>query len=266
MFVDDNPAERAIVEEQLPEVAVPNVGTDVSVFAEILEQERYFEADKIVQDDLSRAAFYNSNAERSASQSQFSDYGDFLTSLQMSAEIAPFRPVYLERITQLINKTNQFNLTTRRYSGGEVEAMSQDPAFLTLYGRLTDKFGDNGLVSVLVGQIVEEVLQIDLWLMSCRVLKREMEFAMFDALVEQCQLRGVRTIVGVYIPSKKNGMVAGHYASLGFSAMSGRSEIGEWWSYEVPDTYSPRTRHIRRTAESLQPAATADRASVTSEV
>jgi FkbH-like protein len=266
VFVDDNPAERALVEEQLPEVAVPNVGADVSVFAEVLEQEGYFEVEKIVQDDLSRAAFYSSNAERSACQSQFSDYGDFLSSLQMSAEIGSFRPVYLERITQLINKTNQFNLTTRRYTSGEVEAIAHDPTFLTLYGRLTDKFGDNGLVSVLVGQIVAGVLQIDLWLMSCRVLKREMEFAMFDALVEECQLRGTRKIVGVYIPSKKNSMVAGHYASLGFNAMSETSEGGEWWSYDVPLTFSPRTRHIRRTAEPLQAAAVADNASVASEV
>jgi FkbH-like protein len=266
VFVDDNPAERAIVEEHLSEVAVPNVGSDVSVFAEVLEQERYFEVDKIVQDDLSRSAFYSSNVERSACQSQFSNYGDFLASLQMSAEIGSFRPVYLERITQLINKTNQFNLTTRRYTGGEVEAIAEDPAFLTLYGRLTDKFGDNGLVSVVVGQIVDEVLQIDLWLMSCRVLKREMEFAMFDALVEQCQLRGIRKIIGVYIPSKKNSMVAGHYASLGFSAMTGTSEGGEWWSYDVPPTYSPRTRYIRRTGELLQAPETADSTSVPSEV
>ena len=266
VFVDDNPAERAIVEEHLSEVAVPNVGSDVSVFAEVLEQERYFEVDKIVQDDLSRSAFYSSNVERSACQSQFSNYGDFLASLQMSAEIGSFRPVYLERITQLINKTNQFNLTTRRYTGGEVEAIAEDPAFLTLYGRLTDKFGDNGLVSVVVGQIVDGVLQIDLWLMSCRVLKREMEFAMFDALVEQCQLRGIRKIIGVYIPSKKNSMVAGHYASLGFSAMTGTSEGGEWWSYDVPPTYSPRTRYIRRTGELLQAPETADSTSVPSEV
>src|ERR1017187_1095249 len=266
VFVDDNPAERAIVEEHLSEVAVPNVGSDVSVFAEVLEQESYFEVDKIVQDDLSRSAFYSSNVERSACQSQFSNYGDFLASLQMSAEIGSFRPVYLERITQLIKKTNQFNLTTRRYTSGEVEAIAEDPAFLTLYGRLTDKFGDNGLVSVVVGQIVDEVLQIDLWLMRCRVLKREMEFAMFDALVEQCQLRGIRKIIGVYIRSKKNGMVAGHYASLGFSAMNGTSESGELWGYDVPSTYSPRARYIRRTAEPLQPAAIADSASVPSEV
>jgi FkbH-like protein len=266
VFVDDNPAERALVEEQLPEVAVPNVGSDVSVFAEVLEQEHYFEGDKVVQDDLSRSAFYSSNTERSACQARFSNYGDFLASLQMTAEIGSFRPVYLERITQLINKTNQFNLTTRRYTSGEVEAMAQDPAFLTLYGRLADKFGDNGLVSVLVGQIVDEILQLDLWLMSCRALKREMEFAMFDALVEQCQLRGIRKIVGIYIPTKKNSMVSGHYASLGFSAMNGTSESGGWWSYDVLPTYSPRTRYIRRTAEALQPAAIADSASVPSEV
>lgn len=263
VFVDDNPVERAFVEEQLPEVAVPNVGSDVSLFAEILEQERYFERDKIVQDDLSRSGFYRSNAERSACQSQFGDYGDFLASLQMSAEIDSFRPVYLERITQLINKTNQFNLTTQRYTSAEVEAIAQNPAFLTLCGRLTDKFGDNGLVSVLMGQIADGVLRVDLWLMSCRVLKREMEFAMFDVLIEQCQARGVRKIIGAYIPSKKNGMVAGHYASLGFTPVPGTSEDTKFWSYDVPATYSPKTRYIRR---SRQQSTTVEMLSVPAEV
>jgi FkbH-like protein len=249
VFVDDNPVERAYVEKQLPEIAVPNVGSDVSVFAEILEQERYFERDKIVPDDLSRSGFYKSNAERSACQSQFSDYGDFLASLQMSAEIDSFRPVYLERITQLINKTNQFNLTTRRYTSAEVEAIAQNPTFLTLCGRLTDRFGDNGLVSVLMGQISDEVLRLDLWLMSCRVLKREMELAMFDALIEECQARRIRKIIGIYIPSKKNAMVAGHYASLGFTPITGTSEDATSWSYDVPATYSPKTRYIRRSRQ-----------------
>lgn len=266
VFVDDNPAERALVQQQLPEVAVPNVGSEVSAFAEILEHERYFEVDKVVQDDLSRAAYYSSNAERSAGQSKFANYGEFLASLEMSAEIASFRPVYLERITQLINKTNQFNLTTRRYTSGEVEAIAQDPSFINLYGRLSDKFGDNGLVSVLIGQLRDETLRLDLWLMSCRVLKREMECAMFDALIEQCQVRGIRKIVGVYIPSKKNSMVAGHYASFGFSAMGVTSEGFELWGYDVPATYSPRTRHIRRTTEAQEAAPMADSASVVSEV
>ena len=255
VFVDDNPAERALVAEQVPEVAVPEVGSDVSRFADVLENERYFEVDKIVQDDLNRSDYYSSNAQRSAYQSDFRDYGEFLASLEMTAEIGPFVPVYMERITQLINKTNQFNLTTRRYTSAEVEAVSRDQAFITLYGRLVDRFGDNGLVSVLIGHVAGEVVELDLWLMSCRVLKREMEFAMFDALIEQCQARGIRKIVGVYIPSKKNKMVAGHYASLGFNRVDGTSGERELWHYDVPSAYSARTQYIRRSPTALPAAA-----------
>jgi FkbH-like protein len=257
VFVDDNPAERALVAEQLPEVAVPNVGSDVSLFEEILEHERYFEVDKVVPDDLSRSAYYSSNSQRSAYLSDFGNYGEFLASLEMTAEIAPFCPVYLERITQLINKTNQFNLTTRRYTSAEVAAIARDPAFITLYGRLADKFGDNGLVSVLVGRVFDKTVELDLWLMSCRVLKREMEFAMFDTLVEQCQERGIGRIVGVYVPSKKNGMVAAHYASLGFSRVELNSGDREVWQYDMPPTYSARTRYIFKIAQALPTAANA---------
>jgi len=249
VFLDDNPAERALVANQLPEVAVPDIGTDVSRFAEILEQERYFEVDKVVQDDLNRSAYYGANAQRSASEGSFHDHGEFLASLNMTAEIAPFCAVYLERITQLINKTNQFNLTTRRYTSAEVEAIAQDPGFIALYGRLTDRFGDNGLVSVLIGRVLDETVELDLWLMSCRVLNREMEFAMFDALVEQCLARGARKIVGVYIPSKKNSMVAGHYADLGFTRLSEPSAGHESWQYDIPKSYSARTRSIHRTVK-----------------
>jgi FkbH-like protein len=257
VFVDDNPAERALVADQLPEVQVPDVGTDVSRFAEVLERERYFEADKVVQDDLNRSAYYNSNAQRSTYEAGFRDYGEFLASLEMSAEIDPFSSVYLERITQLINKTNQFNLTTRRYTGAEVEDIAQDPTFVTLCGRLTDRFGDNGLVSIMIGRASDKTVEMDLWLMSCRVLNRELEFAMFDALVEQCQARGISRIVGVYIPSKKNNMVAGHYASLGFTCACGTSEGRELWHYDVPQPYSVRTRFIRRTARALPTVANA---------
>jgi FkbH-like protein len=251
VLVDDNPAERALVAGELPEVAVPDVGSDVSRFAEILEHERYFEVARVVQDDLGRSNYYSSNAQRSAYQADFRDYGEFLASLEMTAEIGPFLPVYLERITQLINKTNQFNLTTRRYTSAEVEAFSRDPGFITLYGRLADKFGDNGLVSVLVGRVSQETVELDVWLMSCRVLKREMELAMFDALVEECQARDIRKIVGAYIPSKKNGMVSGHYASLGFSRSGGAAGDRELWQYEVPQIYSSKARYIHRTQKTL---------------
>jgi FkbH-like protein len=248
VFVDDNPAERALVADQLPEVAVPDVGSDVSRFAEILERERYFELERLVSDDLNRAAYYTANAQRSNSQAGFRNYGEFLASLEMTAEIAPFSSVYLERITQLINKTNQFNLTTKRYTSAEVESFARDPGCITLYGRLADKFGDNGLVSVLVGRTHEGTVELDPWLMSCRVLNREMELAMFDALVEECQARGIQKIVGIYIPSKKNGMVAGHYEALGFTFREETAEGRRLWNYDIPSAYSPKTRFIRRTA------------------
>jgi FkbH-like protein len=257
VFVDDNPVERALVEEHLPEVAVPDMGMDVSCFAERLEYEGYFEVDKVVQDDVNRPAYYSSNAQRGAYQTAFCNYGEFLASLEMTADIGPFCPVYLERITHLINKTNQFNLTTRRYTSAEVEAVTRDSAFITLYGRLADKFGDNGLVSVVIGQVYDQMVELDLWLMSCRVLKREMELAMFDALVERCQALGIRKITGVYVPSKKNSMVAEHYAILGFSRVDGTSGGREVWQYDVPQAYSTGARYIRRTVEALPAAAKA---------
>jgi FkbH-like protein len=246
VFVDDNPAERAIVAAQLPEVAVPEVGSDVSLFAEALEREAYFEPFKIVRDDLDRAAYYAGNMQRSQYESAFGSYGEFLASLEMTAEIGPFLPVYMERIAQLINKTNQFNLTTRRYTVAEVEVIANDPASITLYGRLADKFGDNGLVSVVIGKVHGQAVEIDVWLMSCRVLKREMETAMFDALVEECRARGVREILGVYIPSRKNGMVAEHYGALGFCRLEDGPDGRTLWSYRVPPVGSPRAAHIRR--------------------
>ncbi|HTZ95272.1 MAG TPA: HAD-IIIC family phosphatase [Terriglobales bacterium] len=266
VFVDDNPAERAFVAEQLPEVAVPDVGSDVSMYAEILEREQYFEMDKLVEEDLNRAAFYSSNAQRKGAESSFKNYGEFLASLEMTAEIGPFAPVYLERITQLINKTNQFNLTTRRYTSAEVEAVAQDPSFVTLYGRLTDKFGDNGLVTVLIGHVVGEAVEIDVWLMSCRVLNREMELAMFDALIEQCQARGIHRVVGTYVPSKKNGMVAKHYGTLGFTRVDTASGGPDVWNFAVPQTYSAKTRHIRRTTETVLAAAGEEPVAVSSGV
>ena len=259
VFVDDNPAERALVAAQLPEVAVPEVGADVTRFASVLEAERYFEVDKLVKEDLSRGSYYTANVQRNVSQGKFKDYAEFLDSLEMTAEIAPFAPVYLERITQLINKTNQFNLTTKRYTGADVEAMAKDPACLTLYGRLTDKFGDNGLVSVLIGRIAGHTVEMDIWLMSCRVLKREMEQAMFDALVEQCQARGIRTIAGVYIPSKKNAMVKEFYGELGFTRAADRGDDRQVWEFEVPREYTTKSSHIRRTAPAEAPALASSR-------
>src|ERR1700733_2007541 len=216
VFVDDNPAERAIVQAQLPQVAVPDVGSEVSRFAQILERGRYFEPVALSKEDLDRASLYADNSRRAVLQQKFANYGEYLDSLEMVAEIDHFQPFYLERIAQLTNKTNQFNLTTRRYTLAEMEAISADPRYIALYGRLSDRFGDNGLISIVLGRRESETLHMDLWLMSCRVLKRDMENAMLDAVVERALGAGIKRIVGYYLPTPKNGMVEDFYLKMGF--------------------------------------------------
>jgi FkbH-like protein len=248
VFVDDNPAERAIVSAQIPGIAVPEVGNEVTAYAGILEDGRFFEPISMSQEDLSRAALYQTNAARSSSVAQFANYGEYLDSLEMSAEIDRFSPVYLERIAQLTNKTNQFNLTTRRYNLSEVEAVMRDHNYIGLYGKLSDRFGDNGLISIVLGRRDADeldVLHIDLWLMSCRVLKRDMEQAMLDMLVSEARDIGIRTIIGTYLPTKKNGMVAEHYKNIGFTHVSTDPNTqASTWSLDVT-AHTPVNRHIR---------------------
>ncbi|MGE4297511.1 MAG: HAD-IIIC family phosphatase [Desulfovibrionaceae bacterium] len=238
VFVDDNPAEREIVRSQLPLVAVPEMGNDVARYIRILEGCRYFETVSLSEDDLKRVAYYAANAKRQDVQSRFENYGDFLRSLEMTAEIRPFEDVYLDRITQLTNKTNQFNLTTRRYTMAEITAVAASDAHVAIYGRLVDKFGDNGLIAVVIGAQRGDALHIDLWLMSCRVLKRNMEQAMFDSLVRRARERGVRTIHGHYYATPKNKMVAGHYESLGFSLAARAGNGDSEWIFTIPDDFT----------------------------
>ena len=243
VFVDDNPAERAIVAAQVPGVAVPDVGDEVTRFVQVLERERYFEPISLAAEDLERARLYTENSQRSSLQQKFANYGEYLQSLEMTAEIDRFRPTYLERIAQLTNKSNQFNLTTRRYTVAEMEVAMTSGNIIPLYGRLADRFGDNGLVSVVLGRMEGPQLHMDLWLMSCRVLKRGMELAMLDALVERGAALGVEQIVGYYIPTRKNGMVAQHYETLGFTRISADPSGATVWSLDLAG-YRPQNQHI----------------------
>lgn len=244
VFVDDNPAEREIVSAQLPDVAVPDVGSDVSRFISVLEDGRYFEPVRLSREDLKRAEQYRDNAQRAAFQGSFQNYDEYLESLEMSAEVAAFKPVYLDRITQLISKTNQFNLTTRRYTRAQIETIAASPSYISLYGKLTDKFGDNGLISVIIGRKENGILHIDLWIMSCRVLKRGMETVMLDALVAECQVQGISEIRGYYIQTERNGLVAGHYADLGFK-LSGGDDEHQVFRLDFSQGYQPQNRHIK---------------------
>ena len=166
----------------------------------------------------------------------------------MVAEIDSFNATYIDRITQLTNKTNQFNLTTRRYTKAEMEAIAADPCYITLYGRLADRFGDNGLVSVIIGRRENRTLHIDLWLMSCRVLKRGMEDAMLDALVARARNAGVETIRGPYIATPRNGMVSEHYEQMGFQRQAESTNDHSVWLLDLTQGHSPRNQHIRETA------------------
>ena len=245
VFIDDNPAERSIVSAQLPSVAVPDVGSDVCQFATVIQAGHFFEMVSLSPEDLVRADTYSANMARVATQSKFKDYGEYLDSLEMTAEIDVFKPVYLDRITQLINKTNQFNLTTRRYTFAEIENIAENSGHVALYGKLTDVFGDNGLVSVVIGRVEASTIYLDLWIMSCRVLKRDMELAMLDTLVDKALAIDAKNITGHYLQSDKNGMVANHYRGLGFVLIpSDESENDTIWTLDL-SIYNRRNTHIR---------------------
>jgi FkbH-like protein len=245
VFVDDNPAERHLVGGQLPMVAVPNVGDDITRYAAILDSARYFEAVSFSAEDAQRTKLYAQKAEAESAAQSFADYGEYLDSLEMVAEIDAFNATYLDRITQLTNKTNQFNLTTRRYTKAEMEEVAADPKFITLYGRLSDKFGDNGLVTVVIGRKDARVLHVDLWLMSCRVLKRGMEDAMLDALVARAKDAGIETIVGTYIATPRNSMVAGFYDQMGFQRHPESTDERATYSLDLTQGYTQRNLHIQ---------------------
>ena len=243
VFIDDNPVERQIVRDTMPEVAVPEVdGADVFSYIRAIEEAGYFETVAVSGDDLKRNESYQANKARQKLSESVASYDDFLKSLNMTAEIAEFQPVYFDRIAQLTGKTNQFNLTTRRYTRAEIESMANDPHYITLYGRLTDKFGDNGLISVVIGEKQENELHILLWLMSCRVLKRGLEENMLDVLTAKAIEAGCTKLIGYYYPTKKNKMVAGLYESFGFS-MVGNDDDGTVWELSL-DSYEPQGKYM----------------------
>jgi FkbH-like protein len=220
VFLDDNPAERALVAGSLPSVEVPDIGNDPNNYFKYIDGNGFFERVNLAQEDTDRSKYYNENKKRDDAKTKFQSQDAFLESLQMQGKVSLFDDVYIERVTQLINKTNQFNLTTKRYSLAEVIKIQDDPSFIAFYGKLEDKFGDNGLISVLIANKDIDTIHIDTWLMSCRVLKRGMEFAMFNALLEEAKKLKITKIVGHFLPTEKNMMVKSLYSELGFTLNS----------------------------------------------
>lgn len=236
VFVDDNPAERAIIRRELPEVAVPELPEDVTYYPSRIAAAGYFEAASLTQDDLSRSQSYKSNNEREAALEVATDMEGYLKSLKMRMIARPIGTMDRARAAQLINKSNQFNLTTRRRTEQELEALLQDPRALAYCFRLSDRFGDNGLISVIIAKPDSrwgaDALFIDTWLMSCRVLGRGVEAAALETLVAAIVKKGFGALVGEFRPSGRNGLVERHYEQLGFSPVlqpEGCEENATFW-------------------------------------
>lgn len=244
VFVDDNPAEREIIRTHLPGVAVPEL-TSPEQYIRTIDHAGFFEVTSLSEDDKSRSDMYKANLQRQKQQESFADYGDYLKSLDMKGIIRSFEPLYMARIAQLTNKSNQFNLTTRRYTQAEIEQIAADEGYITLYGKLEDKFGDNGVVSVVIARKDGQTAHVELWLMSCRVLKRDMEYAMMDALVRQCQKAGITEIKGYYYPTAKNKMVENFYGLQGFTKEKQDENGDTVWYYEIGQPYENKNKVIR---------------------
>lgn len=243
VFVDDNPAEREIIRQQVKNATVPEVGDKPEGFIRAIDKMGYFEVTVVSADDTRREKMYKENAQRARAELSFCDYKEYLLSLKMKAEIAPFISTYYSRIAQLSNKSNQFNLTTRRYTQAEIEMIASDDSYITLYGKLADKFGDNGVVSVVIGHHDRDIVDIDLWIMSCRVLKRDMEYAMMDTLVDKCKKRGVKKLIGHYFPTAKNGMVKEFFRIMNFEKID-EDEVGNSaWEMDI-DRYETKNHVI----------------------
>ena len=235
VFFDDNPAERAIVRQTLPEVWVPEVPEDPARYIACLADAGYFEAIAFTEEDRVRAEQYRANARRSEFSQSGTDIGAFLVSLDMRMIVAPFNAVDLPRITQLANKSNQFNLTTRRYTQDQMAAWAASNEAVTLSFRLIDKFGDNGLICVVIAMPDGDALRIDSWLMSCRVLGRQVEEEVVNQLGLIARERGFQALIGEYIPTAKNGMVRDLYRRMGFEPASGGADPATRWTRSLVD-------------------------------
>jgi FkbH-like protein len=243
VFVDDNPAEREIIRRELPMVSVLELPHDIAHYASCLSNAGYFEAASFSKEDIERAGLYNANSLRRQELSQATDLEGFLQSLGMRLEVGPVSKMNIGRVTQLTNKTNQFNLRTVKYTEPEVERLMEDRRTLALQFRLKDKFGDNGIIAVIFARPDErwpaDILFIDTWLMSCRVLSRGVEAASLEALAKHAEAMGITRLVGEYRATSRNKMVSTHYEKLGFQplANSAKSDSSTTiWCLDLPQT------------------------------
>jgi FkbH-like protein len=226
VFLDDSAIERAWVQSQIPEIAVAALGESVFTWTADLDRRRFFDAITLSTEDLQRAAQYQQETARQSLGSTYESLDDFLAQLNLKPSAEPVDSRNLARVTQLINKTNQFNLTVRRYTEAQVRHLAGDAEGWAQAFHLSDRFGSYGLIGVILCRPVESgsVWEIDTWLMSCRALGRKMENFMFERLVEAAAARGIKKLIGIYVPAAKNALVARHYEQMGFNT-TGEFEV-----------------------------------------
>lgn len=246
VFLDDNPAERALVRRELPQVAVPELPPDPCDWVQALDQLALFETTSFSEEDQERGQLYRDNAVRDQARAQFTDLSEFLQSLEMVAEVGPLDAPHLPRMAQLVNKSNQFHLTGTRYSESQLDALARDPARRVRWFKLKDRFGDNGLISVVVLEKQDGAVAIDTWVMSCRVLSRGMEEFIAQEVVREAQAWGCGRVVGRYVPSKKNQLVAGLYQRLGFLPRAQEATGATTWELDWAAAQPKWAPHIRR--------------------
>ncbi len=250
VFVDDNPAERARIRESLPMVAVPELPADVADYVRCIADAGYFETISFTAEDRQRAGQYEANAERESLRGTAQSMDEFLSGLEMIVESGPFTSIDMPRVHQLINKTNQFNTTTQRYTREELSDFAADPGNITLQFRLADRFGDNGLVSVMIicpdsGE--PDVFEVTSWVMSCRVFGRQLEDEAMNVAVETALARGARALRADLIPTKKNAVICDLYRNLGFSQLGepAKDDARTRWILELSD-YQKRCTFLTR--------------------
>ena len=244
VFVDDRPAERAAVRRFLPEVAVPDLPDDPAGYIRAVALHRYTETIGFTREDLSRARYYSENVRRQEMAASAADIHSFLASLRMRMKVEPVNALNRERVAQLINKSNQFNLTTRRRTPAQVGDLAAAPDWHTATFSLRDELGDNGLISVVLLHQQGQTLLIDTWVMSCRVLQRGVEQFVRNELVTLARAAGCDVLQGIYLPTAKNGLVKDHFAGLGFEpdGVDGEQTL---WSLRVTAA-PPLPHHIQR--------------------
>ena len=252
VFADDNPAERAIIRRELPEVAVPELPEEPALYASMIAGAGYFEATRLTAEDRERAGQYQANLARAQAapapgegeKDGGTDMAGYLDSLEMVLQWGRVDPVSAARVVQLVNKTNQFNLTTRRTTDEAVARLMGDNGALSLQLRLLDKFGNNGIIAVVTGERRGEAMHVTDWLMSCRVLKRGVEAATLNLVAAESARLGAARVTGEFRPTAKNAMVRDHYAGLGFFP-DGEDGTGVTrWTLELAG-FTPAPVHIR---------------------